>query len=249
MFTSKRTDVAAPRFFVSTRCSAGAEVALEPDDAYHVARVLRANPGDSIVLIDADRAWQAQIGTVSKDRVLAHVIGQSAERSRELSTKVSILQAVVKGSKFDQVVEKTVELGAHRVVPVIFARSYADVTPSKMQRWRRVSRAAAQQSRRSIIPEIAESMTWDQAIAAAEMPVVVGWEGADRGSLANAASEVANAPSLALAVGPEGSFTEDELEAARSAGYHLVSLGPTILRTETAAAALLAAMASKLGWW
>jgi 16S rRNA (uracil1498-N3)-methyltransferase len=165
--------------------------------------------------------------------------------------EVTVLQAVTKGARFDDVVEKTVELGARRIVPVECARSYGEATEHKVERWRRIARAAAQQSRRRSLPAVEEPATWETAIArhASMMPVVVGWERSTKGSLAEVIRRCAGAVALAIAVGPEGSLTDEEIEFARCAGCSMAWLGPTILRTDTAAAAMLAAIASGCGWW
>ena len=181
---------------------------------------------------------------ITKHRVRARALHPSAETGGELPVKITVLQALTKGSKFDDVVEKCVELGAHRIVPVVCARSYADAGFHRLQRWRRLAKAAAQQSRRRVLPTVADVVAWGEAVANAQ-PLLVAWESAQPGSLANALERLGPAPELAIAVGPEGSFTGDELEVALAAGSTLVSLGPTILRTETAAAAMLAAITSK----
>jgi 16S rRNA (uracil1498-N3)-methyltransferase len=237
--------VAAPRFFVSISCAAGMEVELEPDDAHHAAQVLRVRPGSLIALIDGRASWDAEITSVVKRRVHARITGPSAEAGGELPVTITVLQALTKGAKFDDVVEKCVELGAHRIVPVKCERSYAEATPARVDRWRRIAKSAAQQSRRKIAPTVAEPQTWRDALGQATVPILVAWEGAPRETLAAAMHQIGVSGPLSIAVGPEGSFTEEELEIARDAGCTFVSLGPTVLRTETAAAALLAAIASK----
>jgi 16S rRNA (uracil1498-N3)-methyltransferase len=237
--------VAAPRFFVSISCAAGMELELEPDDAHHAVHVLRVRPGDRIVLIDGRASWDAEITSAVKRRVHARITRPSAEAGGELPVTITVLQALTKGAKFDDVVEKCVELGAHRIVPVKCERIYAEATSARVDRWRRIAKSAAQQSRRKIVPTVAEAQTWRDALGAASVPILVAWEGAPRESFVGAMHQLGVSGTLSIAVGPEGSFTDEELAIARDAGCTLVSLGPTVLRTETAAAALLAAIASK----
>jgi 16S rRNA (uracil1498-N3)-methyltransferase len=237
--------MATPRFFVSIACYAGLEIELEPDDAHHAAHVLRMAPGDRIVVVGQHAPWDAEITTLQKKRVHARITGPSADAGRELPIEITVLQALTKGAKFDDVVEKCVELGAVRIVPVRCERSYAEATPARIDRWRRIAKAAAQQSRRRVIPFVDECVSWNDAIALAEHPLLVAWEGAPAGSLGEALDGSANATAIAIGIGPEGSFTEGELTIAREHRCAIVSLGPTILRTETAAAALIAAIASR----
>jgi 16S rRNA (uracil1498-N3)-methyltransferase len=243
--------MSVPRFFVATTLRSGLDFVFEPEDAHHAASVLRLRAGDRIVAIDAAGAWTAELTAVTKKGVRARAIAPSGETSGELPVEVTVLQAIAKGSKLDDAVEKTIELGARRIVPVRCARSYADATSVKVERWRRIARAAAAQSRRRVLPHVDEPADWADAIArfAPAMPVVVAWELAPKGSIGQAVQRCREASAIAIAVGPEGSFTDDEIQCAREAGCNFVSLGPTILRTETAAAALLAAIASGCGWW
>lgn len=238
--------MAAPRFFTSVACLEGMDFELEPDDAHHAAHVLRVQPGERIVVVDPHGAWDARITTVEKRRVRARIAGRSDDVGSELPVSITVLQALTKGAKFDEVVEKCVELGARRIVPVACERSYGNATPARIDRWRRIARAAAQQSRRKGVPFVTEAASWNEAIALAPKPLIVGWERAPRGTLASALDRSTGAPEIAVAVGPEGSLTEQELDAARAAGALLVSLGPTILRTETAAAAFLAAINARV---
>ena len=236
--------MATPRFFVDQPLAAGAEIELGDEDAHHAAHVLRLDDGAPIVLLHEGAAWDARLASKGKGGLAASVIARRSEETAELTMRFVILQAVIKGNKFDEVVEKCVELGAARIVPVICDRSYADAGSAKVARWRRIARSAAQQSRRQVLPRIDDPMPWVRAVAESR-PLVVAWEGAPAGSLESALGRIAGSSSLALAVGPEGSFTGEELSVARRAGAEFVSLGPAILRTETAAAALLAALASR----
>jgi 16S rRNA (uracil1498-N3)-methyltransferase len=241
--------MAAPRFFVGIDCAEGMEFDLNRDDAHHVTNVLRMQPGERLVAVDADGPWDAHVTAMSKGRVRVRAVGRSTDVGGELPVEIDVLQAVTRGAKFDEVVEKCVELGAVRIVPIACERSYAEATPTRVDRWRRIARSAAQQSRRRIVPFVAEPLPWSEAVRRTSIPLIVGWEGAERGTLAAALHRIDSTSPVAIAIGPEGSFTEDELEIARAAKAELVSLGPMILRTQTAAAALIAAMAAVRGWW
>lgn len=241
--------MAAPRFFVAIDCAEGVEFDLSKDDAHHVTNVLRMQPGERLVAIDANGPWDADVTAMSKGRVRVRPVGRSTDVGGELPVEIDVLQAVTRGAKFDEVVEKCVELGAVRIVPIACERSYAEATPTRVDRWRRIARSAAQQSRRRIVPFVADPLPWEEAVRVTSIPLIVGWEGAERGTLAAALKRIDKSSPVAIAIGPEGSFTEAELELARMAKAELVSLGPTILRTQTAAAALLSAISVIRGWW
>lgn len=238
--------MSAPRFFVGAPVSTGATIALEPDDAHHASHVLRLRADAPIVIIAGGIAWDAVIATA--DCKTAHVLRPSPDGGGDIGIDVTVLQALIKGAKFDEVVEKCVELGARRIIPVRCERSESDASPHKVDRWRRIARSAAQQSRRNILPIVEEPRAFADALAALNATLIVASERAPAGSLAEALRAHAYAAHFAIAIGPEGSFTEAELAIAKEAGASFVSLGPAILRTETAAAALLAAIASVRVW-
>jgi 16S rRNA (uracil1498-N3)-methyltransferase len=243
--------MSAPRFFVDDECAAGAQIELRHDDAHHAIEVLRMHTGDPVVIVRDGTAWDATLSDFGRGRASAQLVAPRAESGGELPLAVTVLQAIAKGSKFDDVVEKAVELGARRIVPVVCERSYAQASSAKIERWRRIARSAAQQSRRRYLPEVADPMTWIEALRATNTnpPTLVAYEHAAPGSLAAAADKIGEARSIAIAIGPEGGLTAAEVAAAKESGCELVSLGPTILRTETAAPALLAALAARRGWW
>ena len=242
---------AAPRIFVERACAAGERIELDRAEARHLALVLRMKPGERIAIASDGVLWSAELAHIDHTtfEATATVLGRSDEASTEPPVQVSVLQAVPKGAKMDDVVEKTVELGAARIVPVRCARSYGGDSALKLERWRRIARAAAQQSRRLVVPQVGDPLPFADAIAryASTTHVIVAHEGAPRGSLASALEKSAQR-AISICIGPEGSFTDDELARAKTTGCDFASLGPTIVRTETAAAAMLAAIAALRGW-
>lgn len=239
-----------PRFFVAAKCAPGAAVTLEPADARHARLVLRMRSDDPIVVVCDGSAWDARLIEMSGDQTLARIEASRNEKGGELPAFVTVMQALTKGAKFDEIVEKTVELGARRIVPLRCERSYGEADQRKLERWRRVARAAAMQSRRRFLPTVEAPRDWSETVQLArEQLVLVAHEDALPGSLATALAKAKNGGPFAIAVGPEGGLAQAEVEAAQAARCALVSLGPTILRTETAAAALLAACAALRGWW
>ncbi|HKV54897.1 MAG TPA: RsmE family RNA methyltransferase [Candidatus Binataceae bacterium] len=226
-------------------------VALDAVDAHHAANVLRCKVGDPLTLVSSGVAWDAEVASASKKGVDVRAVRTSDDQGGELPSPVVVLQALTKGAKFDEVVEKTVELGVARIVPVICARSEAEGNPHKLERWQRVVRAAAMQSRRRMVPVVEPAMGWADALArfAPGSFALVAFEGAPARSLGNAMQSYRAGSPVVIAIGPEGGLEVGEVETAHGLDAHVVSLGPTILRTETAAPALLAALASSAGWW
>lgn len=235
--------MSARRFFVAGEHTDGATIAITGADAHKIAHVLRLKTGDRIEVIDSRAVLF--VGEVNVDgaavaaRLSEGTRAQSAQRVR-----VDVAQGVPKGQKMDFVVEKLSELGVGSLLPMITERSVArDVGEAKLERWRRLAKAAAAQSGRAELPFVEPQRSFEQIIARfAEYDVVLfAWEAVDATRLRDTLpAVVSQATSILVVVGPEGGFSHAEAEAAKSAGAHLISLGARILRTETAALALLA---------
>jgi 16S rRNA (uracil1498-N3)-methyltransferase len=234
------------RFFVEGVYAAGDRVAFAPDDARKLATVLRKRSGDRVQVVDSGGA--AYAATLEVDgRDVRAVLDEPLHRAPvETALRVTIAQAVPKGQKMDLVVEKATELGAHAIVPVRSARVVGhDTSPGKVERWRRIAKSAAQQSGRTRVPEVADVHDWDALLATFPSydRVYVPWEIAEPSPLRDVFDrELPGAASVLVVIGPEGGFGADEVERARNAGAATISLGRRILRTETAALVVLAAI-------
>jgi 16S rRNA (uracil1498-N3)-methyltransferase len=239
------------RVFLDQACTPGEQVTLSAEDAHHLTSVLRLRPGDELVVVGAGVAWSADFVSAGTHACTVSIRERLHDGGRELPADVTILQALPKAAKMDDIVEKVTELGAAAIVGVRCERSYGGSSEHKIERWRRIARAAAAQAQRLHVPRV--DGPWDFAVAlerhARDTHVLVASERAPRGSLSTALADIPASAPLALAIGPEGSFSPAEVALARAAGARLVSLGPTILRTETAAPAALAAIAALRGWW
>src|ERR1700682_1306618 len=156
--------MAAPRYFTDLKVSAGSLVALDTADEHHASTVLRCNIGDPLTLLSSGVAWDAEFDLLRKRSVFVRAVRLSADQGGELPVPVVVLQALTKGSKFDEVVEKTIELGATCIVPAVCTYSEAEGGAGKVQRWRRVARAAAMQSRRLVLPKVEETTNLGDAL-------------------------------------------------------------------------------------
>jgi len=239
------------QFFVEGVHVVGDRVEFAPDDARKLATVLRKRTGDRVQVVDSGGdAFGATLDVEDRDardvRVRATLDERLDRGGTEPALRVTIAQAVPKGQKMDLVVEKATELGAHAIVPVRSARVIGhDTSAAKVERWRRIAKSAAQQSGRLRVPDVADVHDWDALLATFPRydRVYVPWELAEPAPLRDVfEGDVGGACSVLVVIGPEGGFASDEVDRARAAGASAISLGRRILRTETAALVVLAAL-------
>jgi 16S rRNA (uracil1498-N3)-methyltransferase len=233
------------RFFVEGVHAEGERVAFAADDARKLATVLRKRSGDRVQVVDSGGVAYGATLQIDGHAVSATLDERIARPSTESRLAITIAQAVPKGQKMDLVVEKATELGAAAIVPVRSLRVIgAETSAAKVERWRRIARAAAQQSGRVRIPEVADVHDWDALLASFPRydRIYLPWELAEPSPLREVFDvELADVRSVLVVIGPEGGFGADEVERARSAGARAISLGARILRTETAALVILSA--------
>lgn len=220
----------------------GPQVQLTADQQHYLARVLRLKVGDRFVALDGQgQGWTAQM-VGSTEALLLESVG----RSREVPIPITLVAALPKGSGFDEVVRQATELGVSHIQPVLSQRTLLNPSPQKLDRWRKIAQEAAEQSERMQVPSIGAPMTFAEAIAAitASHRYLCAARGDAPSLLAQLTSDRPQAASLCVAVGPEGGWTEAEIEAAIAAGYQPVSLGARILRAVTAPLAAIALIAA-----
>ena len=233
--------MARRRFFVDSLKNGIAE--LHGEEARHLTRVLRVEPGQRFEISDNQAAYLAEIGEARGERVVFRVIEPIA--SQEPPLRATLLAALFKFDHFEWMIEKATELGVDRIVPVEAARSEKglfEASHKRSERWRRIAREASQQSRRTRLPEIAQSIGFERALAEAANFRWFLDEDEAKPLLAALPQTRAAGDTAAILLGPEGGWTDSEREAARKAGWIPVSLGPQVLRAETAAAAALAVL-------
>jgi 16S rRNA (uracil1498-N3)-methyltransferase len=233
------------RFFLSTPPAAGRAV-LTGDAARHLGRVLRARPGDAVTLFDGrGRRWTARVARVDRDSVALDIAAECSAPSPR-GPRLTLAAALPKGERQKWLVEKLTELGVHAFVPLDTARGVAEAGDAARTRLGRVVIEACKQCGRDTLMEIGESRPLAALLAGAATGVRIVIADPHGGPLDGAATAGIAAAStvetLGL-VGPEGGFTAEELATADTAGAIRVSLGPHILRVETAAIALAARFA------
>jgi 16S rRNA (uracil1498-N3)-methyltransferase len=235
------------RFFVQQ--FNGNAAVIEGDAAHHLGHVLRAQPGQLYELSDGNSAWLARIETVARNRVEFALLEQLAAPQRGVET--TLLLSIVKFDAFEWAIEKATELGVSRIVPLAADRSEKGLLAAatkRSQRWQKILLESSQQSRRLRVPLLDDPVKPAQAFAAQSANVrLVLSERSDAPSIRTVLGRVSDASNAspataALAIGPEGGWTDDELASARSCGFQEASLGQLILRTETAVIAALSSL-------
>lgn len=255
------------RFFVPPSWVQGNEVTITGPQAHQIARVLRMRPGDGVIVLD-NSGWELEVQLVSVDRTM--VKGEVLHRKLsggEPRTKISLYLGVLRSNRFEFVLQKGTELGVVQFVPVIADRcveSDLEAVEMKLRRWEWIIQEAAEQCRRGRKPALRSAVLFLQACEQARQSgglSLIPWEGEKSTSLRHllqqspqdAMTEIANHEqrwppfAINLFIGPEGGFTPDEIAIARRYGLVPVTLGPRILRAETASVVAAATILYELG--
>ena len=233
------------RFFVDEIRSGKAEIL--GDEARHLTRVLRVEPGQRYEISDNRNVYLAEIETARKEHVIFRTI-EKLEPPRE-HVHVTLCAALVKFDAFEWMIEKATELGISEIIPVEAIRTEKGLelaARKRLERWRRIALEASQQSRRAYMPVITEPVAFDQILSHHAAYRYVLDECGGQPLAAILPFERLPSDRVALLVGPEGGWTEDERSAFVQAHWKPVTMGPLILRAETAALAALAVI--QAGW-
>jgi len=230
------------------RC--GDTVHLTGNPAHHLLHVLRMRTGQELTLCDGQGTdFSARLETITaKPSTATFTLLSQYPSGTEPTIPITLYQGLPKGDKMDWIIEKCIEAGVNKIVPVCTARTVVKIkdTAKKAERYARISESAASQSMRGIIPEIAPPKSFADAVAeAATAPCLVAYENERTRLIKSTISSLPPGP-ISLWVGPEGGFEESEIGALEEKGAIPISLGPRILRTETAG---LVALAQILCLW
>lgn len=231
------------RFFIDEEKIVNNMLEITGEQFHHAVHVLRLTKGEQIVLIGQKHQFKAVIAEVTKAKLVAQI--KSKKPILLSPIKIDLFQGLPKSSKFDFIVEKTTELGVDCIYPLITERTVVTLEPEKtakkLSRWQKIALEAARQSRRLSVPEVKPPLPLK------ELPVrlnsyslsLVFWEEATS-CLDEEMLRQLREGCLAIIIGPEGGFGQQEVELLKKAGAIEVSLGPRVLRTETAPLAALA---------
>ncbi|HEY0785879.1 MAG TPA: RsmE family RNA methyltransferase [Acidobacteriaceae bacterium] len=222
---------------------------LTGQQALHLARVLRARPGMRFDVVAGERVWQAEIASATEEQVRFVLL---EELDAEPALPLTLLIAVFKFDRLEWAIEKATELGVRRMVPVLARRTekhLAQAAISRVERWRRIAQEAAKQSRRSQVPAVADPTALEKAVSLP--PGTLGFvlsENARQHTLRPAVAAAAD-QEIAMATGPEGGWTAEEEALFNAQSWAAVSLGPRILRAETAVICAAAVLSALLDSW
>jgi len=234
--------------FIPAQLLDGERVTLDRAASKHLVKVLRLRVGAEVCIFDG-RSSEIE-GRIVRASAAAVELALGKRHHLPLPpVTITLLQSVPRSDRMDIIVQKTTELGVTRIIPLTSSRSMVKPSPNKSRRWRTIAQEAARQSGRADVPDVAEVVALDSALAsavAAGGTRLVLWEEERALPLRRVLAEVTHAP-VTLLVGPEGGLSEEEVESARAHGFRSVSLGPRILRVETAALVAVALTQSALG--
>jgi len=217
-------------------------VKLSKEIAHQVYHVLRMRKGDRITLLD-NSGWEYEAEIISLNE--ARILGKKLSE-REPKVELRLFSSLLKGEKFEFVLQKGTELGVKEFIPVISSRCQAkEPGEEKLARWRKIVKEAAEQSGRGKLPIILPPAKFEEACFLAEGIPLITWEGEKGKGLKDVLPT--SAKKVSLFVGPEGGYSAEEIETAVKTGLKPISLGGRILRAETAAIAALAAIMFHLG--
>lgn len=213
---------------------------LPTEEAKHALKVLRLRPGDAVCAMDgAGGRWRGEIGEISGNRVSVKLLERLPDNEAPL--RVTVYQGLPKADKLDFIAQKLTELGAERLVPVRMARSVAKLDgkdgEKRRERLDKIAREAAKQCGRGRPLQVAAPMDWQDALEDMKDRglMLIPWEEALEGRLKDAFADRPDARDIGVVIGPEGGITPEEIGAMAAIGGRCVTLGPRILRAETAA--------------
>ena len=228
------------------------QVAIEGTDARHIGKVLRLKPGDHVAVVADGEEYEVALTEIGPNVVRGQVV-QGCSSSADPALQVMLVQGLPKGDKLELIIQKCTELGIAEIWPVHTERSVvrlnAEKAEERRERWQRIAREAAKQCKRQRIPVIKGIQSWAGALQSLPDCIqgILLWEREDTNTLREALLDMNYEKPVYIFVGPEGGLTEEEVSLARRQGVLPVTLGPRILRTETAGLAALSIIMYQLG--
>lgn len=234
-----------PRFFVAPEQVHGDKITIKDAEARHITKVLRLGPGDIITVLDGRGfLYESRIDKKDKDIVYCKVLHRD-KAGGEPPLRVVLVQGIAKGDRMDTVIQKGTELGASAFLPVHCHRSVVQMDKkkgtSRRERWQRIAAEAAKQCRRGRVPDVLEPVSWRDALELIppKAAILIPWEEASARTLKEELQALSKPEEIYIMIGPEGGLERQEVDEAIRRGGIPVTLGPRILRTETAGPATI----------
>ena len=235
------------RFFAEPGQIGEKEIVITGADVNHIRNVLRMRADEEVLIADGQGAeYRCKLTELGENEVRAQILWK-LDGNAELASAITLFQGLPKSDKMDFIVQKCVELGVSRIVPVSTKRAVVKLDAKKEQtrlkRWNTISESAAKQSGRGVIPEVSGVMSFGKALEEAKKldVLLIPYERAEHmAETRRVMGEIRPGQSVGIFIGPEGGFEESEVEEAVAAGAKAITLGKRILRTETAGLAVMA---------
>ncbi len=228
-------------FFVGEECRQGNGFSISGGDFNHIKNVLRMKEGDTFLVSCEGESHLCKLTSLYGDSLIAEIVEESYNKT-ELPVKLYLFQGLPKGDKMELIIQKAVELGVEKIIPVEMDNCVVKLDDkkkkSKVARWQAIAESAAKQSKRNTIPAVGDVLTYKKAIELAKTlhMVLVPYECAEgMAATKNALSGMQGGMSVGIFIGSEGGFSQKEIDLAKDSGGKIISLGKRILRTETAA--------------
>ena len=242
-----------PRFFISPEQVSEPQIIVSGEDVRHIVNVLRRKAGDELLLCDGQGTdYTVKITRIERSEIATEIISRRERKSRY--PLITLGQGLPKADKMDFIIQKATELGVFAVVPVVTERTIVKIRDEakKISRWRKIAREAAMQSNRADIPQVGRVVSFEEFLRTSALDpgalLLLPWE-EGTGSIKSILGQNPGVERIVVLVGPEGGFSVAEAAAAKSGGFHPVSLGPNILRAETAAIAVLSMIIYEYHWF
>lgn len=238
------------RFYAPPENFTEAGVRLDADETKHLRDVLRLRQNDEVFVFDgAGSEFFCRVEAIQKHRADLKIISEVSPKSPESDLNLTLAVALLKGEKFDLVIQKAVELGARKIIPLETKRADVKIKDSreaekKLERWRRIALEAAKQSGRARLTRIETPTKFEKFIETAVETKVLF---AERNGAGLKNLELEKTSQMFAAVGAEGGWEDAEIEAARAKGFQIVTLGGRVLRAETAAIVVVALLQNHYG--
>lgn len=242
------------KFFVNPEDVLEESILIKGSDVNHIKNVLRLNIGKEILISDRQgHEYECIIKDIDADIVTAQILNRILNHT-EPAVETVLFQSLVKGEKMEFVIQKSVEIGVTKIVPLVTQRCVVKLESekklnSKIERWQKIAESAAKQSKRGIVPEVCMPMSIKEALGYTKEELDCGcipYENEEANHIKTYLQST-TAKSIGVFIGPEGGFTEEEVEMALSYGVKPITLGKRILRSETAGLVTLANIMYEMG--
>ena len=232
-----------PRFFISPEQVSGSSITVTGEDARHISAVLRMKTGEQLLLCDGQGTdYVVTIAEAGRSEIRAEIVSRT---KREINPPfITLGQGLPKSDKMDWIVQKATELGVAHIVPLVTERTIVKVKDEakRTERWQKIAREAAMQSNRADVPKVESIHTFRDFLRTLDSDpatlLLLPWEEGTT-PIKEVLRSHASTQNIVVLIGPEGGLSRAEADAAKAKDFHLVSLGPNILRTETAAISTL----------